>query len=444
MVAHGMSSVARVAPGAALPASLRGCVLTCGCMLLTPAVSQEKPAPSVAPAPAVVAPSASQTPAPTPPSTSAATPSPTPSATQARSKAEDAPAAAAKADAKSEAKVIALVLPLASKTLGKASEALRDGFLAGAAQSNKDRFVARVYLAEDEAASAGALYRKAVKENVVAIVGGLTRDGAAAVAREASYLPTLALNQPSEATNLEANNFYFVSLSFDIDARLAARAAFEAGLRNAVIVHGPSVLAKRIQDVFEKEWARLGGSMKARVPFSGLLDDGAKLRAALEKPEIATADVVFLAAEREVARFARPFLLQGVPVYATAQSVDPTAGAVENLDLEAVRYLELPWFVERDHAAVMTYARPTEALPNAYERLYALGIDAWRIVEALLDAEASGNKGASPTARSPGKRSFAPIDGVTGRITLDSNQFVRALPLVEIRDGRAQVIKPVE
>ncbi|MCA3041105.1 MAG: hypothetical protein ING37_10930 [Rhodocyclaceae bacterium] len=46
--------------------------------------------------------------------------------------------------------------------------------------------------------------------------------------------------------------------------------------------------------------------------------------------------------------------------------------------------------------------------------------------------------------RSNAKQPFAPIDGVTGRITLDGNQFLRALPLLEMRDGRPQVAKPAE
>jgi outer membrane PBP1 activator LpoA protein len=398
-----------------------------------PAVSQEKPA---SPPPLVVAPAAPAAPAVVAP---------------AKAGEKEVPGDAAKAAEKPapKPKSIALVLPLSSKALGKAAEAARAGFLAAADISGKEQFEARVYLAEDEAASLAALYRKAVSDGAVAIVGGLTRDGAATVSREASYLPTLALNTPSESGRLDANNFFYVSLSLDWDARLAARAASDEGFRNAAIVYSNAALAKRIQDAFEKEWTKQGGTIAARIVFSGDLNDGPKLKAAMEKPDAAKADVVFLAADMPVARFARPYLPQGLPVFATAQTFDPRAGAVENLDLDSVKYPEMPWFVERDHPAVMAYPRPQEVMPTEYERLYALGIDAWRIIYALVSTAPSAQtseKGVVSTkpVRGNAKQLFAPIDGVTGKISLDGNQFLRALPLIEMRDGKPQVSKPAE
>lgn len=445
------------------------CIVFGALSYLAPAVSQEKPSTSIPPrvlstpaatpasAPAAVpaapaAPAAAAAP-------TAATPSPSANTTV-------APAPSAAEERANAPKQIALVLPLSSKALGKASEAVRAGFLAAAEASSKSKFAPRIYLAEDEGASLAQQYRKALKDDAVAIVGGLTRDGASVVAREAGYLPTLALNQPTESTNLDANNFFYVTLSFDSDARLIARAAFTAGLRNIAIVSAASPLARRIQDVFEKEWTRLGGTVAAKVQTTGVLEDGPKLRAAMEKPDAAKAEAVFLAAERNIARASRPFLPQGLPVYVTAQSIDPRAEAVENLDLDMVRYVEMPWFVERDHAAVMTYPRPVDDMPSEYERLYALGIDAWRIAYALLDAKAAasadlraearaemrgdvrgdvrGEVRTDPRSASRGRPQVAPIDGVTGKLSQDGNQFTRSPSLVELRDGRPQLVKTGE
>ncbi len=405
----------------------------------TQAVSQEKPLPQKQPvetaAPLVVAPA----------------PPAMPSASN-LDKAGDKPAEklgnalAGKADEKpaekpvDTPKSIALILPISSKALGRAAEAARAGFLVAAELSGKAQFDARVYLADDEAASLATLYRKAVADGAVAVVAGLTRDGATVVAREAGYLPTLALNTPADSAKAEANNFFHISLSLDWDARLAARAASDEGFRSVAIVHGNAALAKRIQDAFEKEWLKLGGTVATRIAFSGDLNDGPKVKAAMEKPEAAKADVVFIAADMQVARFARPYLPQGLPVFATAQSFDPRADAVENLDLDSVKYPEIPWFVERDHTAVMTYARPPTPLPAEYERLYALGIDAWRIMFALVSRAPQTDA----ATRSNAKQPFAPIDGVTGRISLDGNQLLRALSVVEMRDGKPQIVKSAE
>ncbi len=363
----------------------------------------------------------------------------------------DQPAQAEKEKPVEKPKNIALILPLASKSLGKAAESVRAGFVAAAAVNGRDKFTHQIYLAEDEGASLAALYRKAAKEGAVAVVAGLTRDGAAVVANESGYLPTLALNTPADLALAEVGNFFHISLAIDHDARQIARAAFRENFRSVVVIANNAALPKRIQDAFEKEWTRLGGAVVARIVFSGELADGPKVKTAMEKPDAAKADVAFIAADLAAARIARPYLPQGLAVFATAQSFDPRAGAVENLDMDSVKYLEMPWFAERDHAAVMSYPRSAEGTPVDYERLYALGIDAWRVMLALLQDSAekttditTGNTGNAGIRIERSKRSFAPIDGVTGRISLDGNQFVRSLPLLEMRDGRPQLVKAAE
>jgi hypothetical protein len=66
-----------------------------------------------------------------------------------------------------------------------------------------------------------------------------------------------------------------------------------------------------------------------------------------------------------------------------------------------VRLLDLPWIVLPDHPAVMVYPRPLDTeQPLDMDRLYALGIDAFRVARelALRDGSPFG------------------IDGVTGRL----------------------------
>ncbi len=365
--------------------------------------------------------------------------------TAAQPKALDVAKTEAGAKPVEKAKTIALILPISSKTLGKAAEAVRAGFVAAAEVSGKEKFEHRIYLAEDEGISLATLYRKAVAEGAVAIVAGVTRDGATLVAREAGYVPTLAVNTPVDLNKADANNFFHMSLSLDWDAKLVARVAAREGFRNAAILFAnlPSsaTLSKRIQEAFEKEWAQLGGTIAIRIGFSGDVNDGMKVKLAMEKADAAKADVVFIAADMQSARYVRTYLPQGVPVFATAHTIEPGAGAVENLDLDSVKYLEMPWFAERDHAAVMSYGRPPEGTPVDYERLYALGIDAWRVVYALLTVSKEPNEGIIVERL---KRSFVPIDGVTGRISLDGNQFIRGLTLMEMRDGRPQLVKSAE
>ncbi|MEO8385015.1 MAG: penicillin-binding protein activator [Betaproteobacteria bacterium] len=329
---------------------------------------------------------------------------------------------------------IALLVPLASKTLGKVADALKLGFLAGAQADGQNARAYRIYTSDDEGASLAVQYRKAVAEGASAIVGGLTRDGAHTMAREARLLPTLALNAPLIANDAELpDRFFYISLSLDVEARLVARMAFAEGLRSLAMVVANSPLDKRVQETFEQEWMRQGGSITARISFGNDPNDANRVSSSMERLNERAAtktDAIFLAADPAAARFVRPYLPTGMPVFATSHTVDPRAEAVANLDLESVRFLEMPWFVESDHPAVMAYPKPQLPMPIEFERLYALGIDAWRLGQMVASIESA--------------RGQPLLDGVTGRITLEGRQFTRALTSVEVRDGRAQLYRPAE
>ena len=329
---------------------------------------------------------------------------------------------------------IALILPLASKTFGKVADAVKQGFIAGANADGKNAPAWRIYAADDDTVSLTAQYRKATTDGATALIGGVTRDGAGIMAKESGLMPSLALNAPTAAPSATdadlPERFFYVSLNLDWEARLAARAAANDGLRRVAVVTAGTPLAKRVQESFEKEWIRLGGEVALRFVVNADTTDGMRVAIAVEK---ATADVVFLAADIKIARFARPYLPVGIPVFSTSMTIDPRADAVENLDLENVRFMEMPWFVQPDHPAVMAYAKPTEPLPIDYERLYALGIDAWRLAQLVQQVTQSEKPKSPPT-----------LDGVTGRITLEGHQFVRMLAAGEMRDGRPALFKPAE
>ncbi len=132
-------------------------------------------------------------------------------------------------------------------------------------------------------------------------------------------------------------------------------------------------------------------------------------------------DMVFLALDTAEALAVRPYISGMLPIYATSLSVNPRAEPIVNLDLQGLRYMEMPWFIHPDHSAVMVYPQP-KALANVdQERLYALGIDAFRIAGLLLSAQSR-----NPT-----------LDGVTGRISLEpGGHFMRQLSGAEVDGGK--------
>lgn len=317
---------------------------------------------------------------------------------------------------------IALIVPTASPALGSVAESFKQGFATAAAFDGKEAPRYRIYAAANESDSLTANFRTALDNGATLIVGGLTRDGASLMARlaqqlEGTGIPVLALNAPEGPA---AEHFYFVTLSLDNEARQVAELAAGEGARRIAVIHTNAALARRVDDVFEKEWARVGGEVAGRVAFSGDPVEAAGLRARVESLR---PDAVFLVADPAAARFARPYVPAGIPVYGTSLGFEPRADAMANVDLDGVRFVEMPWFVQPDHPAVMVYKRPDAQTSVEQERLYALGLDAWRIAGLI----------ANPGQRSP------MLDGVTGRLTLDAgHQFARQLTPVELRDGHVQ------
>jgi outer membrane PBP1 activator LpoA protein len=99
--------------------------------------------------------------------------------------------------------------------------------------------------------------------------------------------------------------------------------------------------------------------------------------------------------------------------------------------LDQVRLLDLPWQLQADHGAVMTYPRSTLAADQRrsvdLERLYALGIDAYRVAREIA-----------------ARHAHFEIDGVTGKLLVDfgagATRFERIEQAAIYQDG---VVVPV-
>ena len=317
---------------------------------------------------------------------------------------------------------VALILPTASPTLGRLAETVRQGFAAAAEAAGRETYPVIATAIDNEQAALVTSCATAQSAGAILIVGGLTRDGAALLAQSGcARVPILALNEPPPGTDAPANVFT-VSLSLEQEARQAALLAVAEGRHTAVIIHSPSPLSRRVQEAFEREWTRAAGEVRGRLVFSGSIEDAPIVRDRLAG---VNADMVFLALEPPEARAVRPYVSGMLPVYATSMSINPRAEAIVNVDLQGVRYVEMPWFIQPDHPAVMIYPQPKSALSVEQERLYAFGIDAFRIAMVLLRGDRK-----------------APLDGVTARIQLEGNHFARTMNSAEVDGGKVIPLRP--
>jgi outer membrane PBP1 activator LpoA protein len=315
---------------------------------------------------------------------------------------------------------VALILPTASPTLGRLAETVRQGFAAAAEAAGRETYPVIATAIDNEQAALVTSCATAQGAGALLIVGGLTRDGAVLLAQSGcARVPILALNEPPPGTDLPANVFTF---SLEQEARQAALLAVAEGRHTAVVIHSPSPLSRRVQEAFEREWTRAAGEVRGRLVFSGSVEDAPIVR---ERLAGVNADMVFLALDAPEARAVRPYVSGMLPVYATSMSINPRAEAIVNVDLQGVRYVEMPWFIQPDHPAVMIYPQPKAALSVDQERLYAFGIDAFRIGMVLLRGDRK-----------------APLDGVTARIQLEGNHFARTLNPAEVDGGRVIPLRP--
>jgi len=325
---------------------------------------------------------------------------------------EAAPAQAATA----QTPHIALLLPTRTKVFARYATALRDGFTAAAQTQGKSPLPVREYPVTEDVSDVLKNYRAAVAAGAKVVVGPLTRDAVTALAfGEPVPVPTLALNIPDQ-TGRAPENLYMLSLQLESEARQAAQLAYRDNRRNALIISSGNPVHRRLQSAFAAEFSRLGG----KVPGEAVPPDPARLKAAIRSDT----DMVFLALDHNDARIVRPYV-GSIPAYATSGVNSGDRGALAAFDLTDVTFVDMPWLLEPDHPAVMMYPRP-EPGSAEIERLYALGIDAWRIAQLLL----------------AGSRDLK-MDGVTGELTLGPGGIIeRTLRAGRYIDGRARLTEP--
>ena len=299
---------------------------------------------------------------------------------------------------------IGVILPLQSRAYGRLAEQVRLGILTASNMASYNALPVIVYSTTGDTRGIVQAYERAVQDGARVIIGPLTRDGVSAVAESTIVaVPTVALNVPDADITLP-RQMYFFGLQIETEAQQVARLAFRHGGRKALLVVGESALSQRIARAFTRQWKALKGDIADEFIYS---TDALALAGLREMLDTTAADVAFLAVNAPRARFIRAYLGTQFPIYATSLVYASSADKLELYDLDGVRFMDMPWLLQEDHPAVMTYLRaPLESSALDEERFYALGIDAYRISQALLD-----NNAEIPT-----------IDGVTGTITLDQQQ----------------------
>lgn len=317
---------------------------------------------------------------------------------------------------------IAVILPLQSIDFRRLAEQVRLGILTASNLAYKAPLPIIFYSTTTESQRIREAYERAVSDGAKAVIGPLTRKGVSELAQSGVIsVPTVALNVPYENVILPRQNYAF-GLQIESEARQTAKLAFAQGGRKVLVLMANTALSQRISRAFVSEWIALKGDVADRFTYTTDPASLVDLRALLTET---VADVVFVSVDAPRARFIRPYLGNELPIYATSLVYASNADRTELYDLNGVRFLDMPWLLLEDHPAVLAYLRPaidSDALDE--ERFYALGIDAFRITQGLLDNPAYVSE----------------IDGVTGTIRLDERRyFTRELTPAHFAWGRVRL-----
>jgi outer membrane PBP1 activator LpoA protein len=313
-----------------------------------------------------------------------------------------------------------LLLPTAWQPFAQAAEAVRAGFVDASTKQSATTLAIRLYPVTDDSQNVIASYRQAAAAGAQIVVGPLTRSGVSALAatRDAITVTTLALNVPERAPT--AAKLYMLGLQLETEARQVAQLALSEGRRKAFTVSEPTPLSRRIREAFISEFEQGGGHHIAEY---GYTTEPESLERMKQAAALGVADMVFFAVEAARVTNMRSYM-PSVTAYGTSQVNPSAAPESRRLEMSNMRFVDMPWMVQPEHPAVALYARPGVRESDDLERLYALGIDAFRVAEKLLE----------------GKEEID-VDGVTGRLTLTpDHQFRRGLLVTLVEGGKLVVL----
>jgi outer membrane PBP1 activator LpoA protein len=332
------------------------------------------------------------------------------------------------------APAIALVLPNQQGIFAAAAEAVRQGFFAAHKVSGSTATI-QVIEVGDDVEQVGSALATARDRGVRVAIGPLRRDEVNAIVEGGrAVLPLVTLNFPDRDAGAPATMIAF-ALSAEAEADRVVQIALASfvNLRPGVstgarimVLAGTGAIERRIAQAYVTT-LRAAGEVPVTIEATPTALDRLG-----RQFETGTYDAVFLALSAREASLVRPRIPRGIAVFGTSllNVGDPAGSPVASalaFDLEGVRFVDMPWLLQPDHPAVMVYPPPARPMTLETARLYALGIDAFRIAQVWMKGELRFE-----------------IDGVTGRLRVDRAQSVRVERIPTVAIYRNGTIEPEE
>lgn len=342
-------------------------------------------------------------------------------------------------------KKIAVLLPLSGGLSGP-GKAIREGFMAAYFKSKQKGALIRFYDTHEN--NATTLYRKAIDEGADFVVGPLAKKDVDSVAKSHLSVPTLSLND-SDVTG--SDNFYRFSIDPQNEARQLAYKVHQDGFRRALVIAPQGDWGGSLSSAFTRQWESMGGAIAEHFYFDNKTEVNASIRQLLhvsdsqdrynalvqtlwKRPKFYARrrqdfDVIILLSYASMARQLKPMLnyyyAGNVPMYATSLVYSGSKNKQQDMDLNGIIFGEMPYLLSAKPPLV-SQSWPEQF--NSYNRLYAMGSDAYLLTQQL------------------NQLMLFPMMGVrnnTGTLFIDEHrQIIRQLEWAQFKKGIVQPLVP--
>ncbi len=346
------------------------------------------------------------------------------------------------------ANAIAVMLPMQGKYKNVA-DAIQAGIVtAWYKQPATEKPLLRFYDTSEENATFSALYQQAVLDGASFIIGPLDKAKIDELTQAGPLaVPILTLNYAENPLSISDNLYQFGLLPED-EARQVAELAIRDNHTTAAVLVPDSDWGRRLQDAFSRRFEELGGSVLAVQHYPTNVDDYSLQLKRLFNLDDSEArhkdlqhilgrrlefvpyrrqdiDMIFLAGTNRSARGIIPALkfhhAGDLPVYATSHVYSGHLDSNADRDLDGVIFCDLPWTLTTDNEFKRDF-NTTWKDQRTYTRLFALGIDAYNIVQNLQYLQA---------------HEYARFSGETGSISIDENlRLHRELLWAKFKNGK--------
>lgn len=351
-------------------------------------------------------PAAAQPPTPAP--TATASPVPQPATTEQPTRT----VAQAAAEPPNVLRVV-LLLPLESALLRRAAVSVRDGAAAVFATRKADLSVRECSYSADGVVAA---YSRCVDDKVDWVIGPLGRSDVAtlALAKLAALRPTLML---SPLGTMPPQPMAVLAPDLESEAEAIAQQAVEDACRHPMLVEASGAMASRVSVAIMSYWRGRIATPLTQIAL-GSRESWRRLTDGWRRDNV---DCILFAGGGGALSELRPFL-RNMAVYVTSASFEV---ALERAtDWTGVRIADAPWLVDAERAEFAAYLPPESPSPTL-ARLYALGVDAARLVIAA-------GRDALPST----------FEGAIGQLTLKDAQYRRQPMIGEFRERSLVKVGP--